>query len=102
VNDVYVSMIYLTTFSLAQYVRQITVCFLLSVEGHGKISGCPHEVDKIYALLGYEYITTHSTNSLKSFGKNLLVPSSRVKSFLKKGPIDFSRNFVDGLKLYAA
>jgi hypothetical protein len=81
----YMSMIYLTTLSLAQYVRQITVCFLLNVEEPGRISVCPHEVDKIYALL--VYTATHSVKSLKNFRDNLSVPSSRVKNFLKKGPI---------------
>jgi hypothetical protein len=94
------SMIYLKTLSLAQYVHQITVCFLLNVEEPGRNSVCPHEVDKIYVLL--VYTATHSVKSLTMFRDNLSVPSSRVKNFLKKEPIGFTRNVGDGLKLYVA
>ena len=94
------SITYLTTLSLAQYVPQITVCFLSNVEEPGRILGCPHEVDKIYVLL--VYIATHSAKSLTMFRDNISVPSSRIKNFLKKGPIGFTRNVGDGLKLYAA
>jgi hypothetical protein len=51
-------------------------------------SGCQHEVDKIYDLLGY--IATDSVKFLPTFRDNLSVPSSRVKSFLKKAPVVFS------------
>lgn len=83
VNGICVSMIYPTTLSLAKYMRQITIRFLIKVEEHERISGCRHEVDKIYALLGY--FATHSVKSLMTFRDKRIGPILKGQEFLEEG-----------------
>ena len=80
--------------------RQITVYFLLNIEEYGRISDCQHEVDEIYALLGY--IATRSFKSLTTFQEKPISPIFKGQDFLEEGTDTFSRNVGDGLKLYAA